>query len=101
MESTVRANIQYPTFKWLAAANIAPSNTTNYALAAIEKALTNASGALPYVRITPQPMSSFADSAGWLLRPDEAGLERGVVLLALSWSTARRVSTAGCDLSLP
>lgn len=49
MEATVQANIQYPTFKWLASANITPSNTTNYNISSIEKALANASGAVPYV----------------------------------------------------
>ena len=41
--------LQYPTYTWLEAANIVPSNTTTYALKDIQKALESASGALPYV----------------------------------------------------
>jgi ribonuclease T2 len=47
----VRAEIQYPTYQWLANASIVPSNSTGYKLAQIQDALTNASGAIPYVRV--------------------------------------------------
>lgn len=48
----MRAEIQYPTYQWLANASIVPSNTTGYSLAQIEGTLTKASGAVPYVRLS-------------------------------------------------
>jgi ribonuclease T2 len=45
----VQAEIQYPTYQWLANASIVPSNSTGYNLSTIEGALTKASGAVPYV----------------------------------------------------
>lgn len=49
LETAIAANIKYPTYDWLAAANILPSNTTTYNLTAIQSALTKASGAVPYL----------------------------------------------------
>lgn len=51
VESLVQAQIQYPTYLWLAAAGIVPSNTTTYSLASVSAVLTKASGAEPYVRL--------------------------------------------------
>lgn len=50
IESVVQAQLQYPTYKWLSAAGIVPSNTTTYTLQNISSVLTKASGAIPYVR---------------------------------------------------
>lgn len=41
--------LQYPTYQWLADANITPSNSTTYTLSAIQGALKQASGATPYL----------------------------------------------------
>lgn len=38
-----------PTYAWLAAAGIVPSNTTTYSLADIQSTLTQAFGAVPYL----------------------------------------------------
>lgn len=48
-EAAVGANLKYPTWDYLAAAGITPSNTTKYTLGQIEAALYNATGAMPYV----------------------------------------------------
>lgn len=41
--------LKYPTFDWLSAAKIVPSNTTTYKLKQFQDALTTPSGGLPYV----------------------------------------------------
>lgn len=46
----MRAQVQYPTYKWLASAGIKPSNQTTYTLDQLQGVLTNSSGAQPYVR---------------------------------------------------
>jgi len=48
-EAAVGANLKYPTWDYLAAAGITPSNTTKYTLGQIEAALYNATGAMPYL----------------------------------------------------
>lgn len=48
-ENAIGAYKKYPTYDWLAAAGITPSNTTTYSLSAISAALTEASGAIPYL----------------------------------------------------
>merc|ERR1711939_49475 len=49
LETAVNAYKMYPTYEWLAAAGITPSNSTTYSLGQIEDALTKASGAKPYI----------------------------------------------------
>ncbi|KAJ9122070.1 hypothetical protein QFC24_004297 [Naganishia onofrii] len=41
--------LKYPTFDWLSAAKIVPSNTTTYKLKQFQDALTTPSGGLPYI----------------------------------------------------
>lgn len=41
-----------PTYSWLAAAGIVPSNTTTYSLSDIQATLTDAFGAVPYLACT-------------------------------------------------
>lgn len=53
--------LKYPTFDWLSAASIVPSNTTTYKLSQIQDALTKASGALPYVRLNDGRIGQSAD----------------------------------------
>lgn len=48
-DNVIGAYKMYPTFEWLSAAGITPSNTTTYSLSAIEDALTKATGAVPYI----------------------------------------------------
>ena len=48
-ENAIGAYKKYPTYEWLSAAGIVPSNTTTYSLSAIQDALTKASGAIPYI----------------------------------------------------
>ncbi|KAL1986894.1 hypothetical protein VTN96DRAFT_5311 [Rasamsonia emersonii] len=43
---------RHPTYQWLAAADITPSNKTSYTLAHIQTALRRASGATPYLGCT-------------------------------------------------
>ena len=40
---------RFPTWGWLNAAGIAPSNSTGYSTSALQTALTKASGAVPYL----------------------------------------------------
>ncbi|KAL1411773.1 hypothetical protein Q8F55_002740 [Vanrija albida] len=49
VESVARSQNKYPTWQWLAAADIKPSNKTGYPLAALQDTLTKASGAVPYL----------------------------------------------------
>ncbi|KAK1921179.1 ribonuclease T2 [Papiliotrema laurentii] len=49
LESTIQAQVQYPTYDWLAEAGVKPSNKTNYPLSQLQGILTNASGAVPYL----------------------------------------------------
>lgn len=53
--------LKYPTFDWLSAANIVPSNTTTYKLSQIQDALSKASGALPYVRLNDERTEQNVD----------------------------------------
>lgn len=48
-ESVIRADIQYPTYKWLSEAGIVPSNQTAVNLTSVQGALAKRSGAVPYV----------------------------------------------------
>lgn len=48
-ENAIGAFKKYPTYDWLEAAGITPSNSTTYSLSAIADALTKASGAIPYI----------------------------------------------------
>ena len=48
-DMVVAAQMNYPTYDYLSKADIMPSNTTKYSLSALEGALTNATGARPYV----------------------------------------------------
>lgn len=48
-ETTISSHEAVPTYDWLASAGIVPSNTTTYAYADIEQALTDAYGAVPYL----------------------------------------------------
>lgn len=48
-ETAISYYQQRPTFQWLAAKGIVPSNTTTYSLSDIQAALTEAYGALPYL----------------------------------------------------
>lgn len=48
-ETAIEYYLTYPTWDWLAAARIVPSNTTQYTLSNIQDTLTEASGALPYI----------------------------------------------------
>lgn len=49
IENVVAAQLQYPSYQWLANASIVPSNSTGYNLTSIQNTLTKASGAVPYV----------------------------------------------------
>lgn len=48
-DTVTKAYLKYPTYQWLADANITPSNSTTYTLSAIQGALKQASGAIPYL----------------------------------------------------
>jgi len=48
-DMAVAADRRYPTYDFLAKAGITPSNTTKYSLSDMQAALTNATGALPYL----------------------------------------------------
>lgn len=48
-DTVTKAYLMFPTYKWLAAANITPSNSTTYDLSDIQNALQQASGAVPYL----------------------------------------------------
>lgn len=48
-DMVVSAQMNFPTYDWLAKEGIKPSNSTKYSLSALESALTKASGAKPYV----------------------------------------------------
>ncbi len=56
----LQAQKKVPTYDWLAAAGILPSNTTTYPLSQIQDALTKAYGAVPYVRVIPIEHIDFA-----------------------------------------
>jgi ribonuclease T2 len=43
--------LKYPSYDWLSAAGIVPSNSTSYKLSQFQDALTKASGALPFVSL--------------------------------------------------
>lgn len=51
-----------PTYEWLAAAGIVPSNTTTYSLVDIQTVLTEAFGAVPYLACTG---AESADGSGY------------------------------------
>lgn len=53
-----------PTYNWLAAAGITPSNTTKYSLADLQSALTGAYGALPYIGCT-GPRNNVTGDTGY------------------------------------
>lgn len=55
---------RYPTWGWLAQAGIRPSNTTQTSLSAIRHALTQASGALPYIGCSGPRYNTTAAGAG-------------------------------------
>lgn len=55
-----------PTHTWLAAAGIVPSNTTTYTLGAIQAALTEAFGAVPYLACTGAAYNTTAAGQGTL-----------------------------------
>ncbi|KAG8749186.1 ribonuclease T2-like [Serendipita sp. 396] len=48
-DTVSRAYLKYPTYTWLETAQIVPSNTVTYTLSAIEGALREGSGAMPYL----------------------------------------------------
>lgn len=48
-ETVALHDLKYPSYDWLSAAGIVPSNTTSYKLSQFQDALTEASGALPFV----------------------------------------------------
>lgn len=48
-EANVASQERLPTYDWLADAGIVPSNSTGYTYSDIEKALTDAYGAVPYL----------------------------------------------------
>ncbi|PVF97515.1 ribonuclease T2 [Serendipita vermifera] len=48
-DTVTKAYQMYPTYAWLEAASIVPSNSTSYSLSDIEDALATASGATPYL----------------------------------------------------
>lgn len=89
-EATVAAEIQYPTYQWLANATIVPSNSTAYNLSVIEKALTKASGAVPYVSVNSTGLMS-----GRMFRTHSTDAYRGVVLHPHARSTPRCQFQAG------
>ncbi|WVR04871.1 hypothetical protein IAU60_001883 [Kwoniella sp. DSM 27419] len=49
LDSVVKAQVQYPTYQWLQDAGIQPSNQTSYSVWDLQDALTNRSGAVPYL----------------------------------------------------
>lgn len=53
-----------PTFTWLAAAGIVPSNTTAYTLADVQTVLAGAFGAVPYLGCSGPKYNSTAAGAG-------------------------------------
>lgn len=48
-ETVTKAWLKYPTYDWLAAADIVPSNSTTYKLSDMQDALKSKTGALPYL----------------------------------------------------
>lgn len=48
-ETTVSYHQELPTYRWLSAADIRPSNKTTYSLSDLQEALTDGFGALPYI----------------------------------------------------
>lgn len=65
-DMVISAHINYPTYDFLAKAGFTPSNSTRYSLTALEGALTNATGARPYVS------SAFLFSGPQMLTPMES-----------------------------
>ena len=57
-------NARLPTFSWLAAHGITPSNTTTYTLSAFETALATEYGATPYVGCSGPRYNETAAGAG-------------------------------------
>ncbi|RDW95093.1 hypothetical protein BP5796_00856 [Coleophoma crateriformis] len=55
-----------PTYNWLSFASITPSNTTSYSLSAIQSALTNKFGALPYIGCSGPRFNATAAGNGTL-----------------------------------
>nr|BAJ06629.1 ribonuclease T2 [Flammulina velutipes]BAJ06630.1 ribonuclease T2 [Flammulina velutipes] len=48
-DATIRAFVQYPTYKMLASVGIVPSNTTSYSLNQIQTALSGQTGGIPFL----------------------------------------------------
>ncbi|OCF39256.1 hypothetical protein I317_06925 [Kwoniella heveanensis CBS 569] len=48
-EAAIKGFVQYPTYEWLEAEGVVPSNETSYDIAGIQKILEERSGAAPYV----------------------------------------------------
>ncbi|KAK4997510.1 hypothetical protein LTR66_003091 [Elasticomyces elasticus] len=66
-----------PTWGWLAAAGIRPSNTTTYSLADMQRALTTGYGALPYIGCTGPRLNQTAAGAN--------STDAGRTVLAETW----------------
>jgi ribonuclease T2 len=65
-ETTVGYHNSLPTWGWLRAKNIQPSNTTTYSLSDIQSALTSGFGALPYIGCSGPRYNTTAAGSGSL-----------------------------------
>lgn len=63
-EATILYFLRLPTFDWLEAADIVPSNSTTYTLADIEEALTGEYGVVPYVGCAGTRYNETEEGAG-------------------------------------
>ena len=63
-ETAIKFELRLPTWDWLSAAGITPSNTTRYTYADIESTLTKKFGATPYIGCTGPRFNSTTAGAG-------------------------------------
>ncbi|WWD20934.1 hypothetical protein CI109_105412 [Kwoniella shandongensis] len=78
LESVIKAQVQYPTYEWLADAGVIPSNRTGYAISQLQDTLADASGAVPYLGCsgpTKQILTEVWYYAHSLGRPQESILK--------------------------
>lgn len=71
-ETTIKYFLRLPTYGWLAAKDIVPSNSTTYSLSDVEDALSSQYGPVPYVGCTGTPYNETDTGAGSL---DDGGTQ--------------------------
>ena len=76
-ETAVSYYQNLPTYGWLSAASIRPSNSTSFSLSDIQTALTDGFGALPYVGCSGPRYNATAEGNGTL--------ENGYTVLSEVW----------------